>query len=126
MSTLILLKTLALAASLAALSGLPAAAQVRLPVTGEVVECPVAPYMNGAAYIVECTPRWSGFMLADPVVNGFTGLMFCSYDAKGHLCPEAANIDVKDHPTPLEHGFLTCTADWGAHEDVLKFTCTQE
>jgi hypothetical protein len=126
MNALNVSKSFVAATLLTLLPAFPVSAQVRLPATGDVVQCPVGPYMDGAAYIVECTPRWSGFMLPDPVVNGFTGLMFCSYDAKGHLCPEAANIDVRDHPAPLENGFLSCTADWGAHEDVLKFTCAQD
>ncbi len=126
MKALKLLKTLVAAALISLLANLPAAAEVRVPKTGDVVECTGGPFMGGAVFVVECLPRWSGFVVADPVINGHSGLMFCSYDAVGHLCPEAANIYVKDHPEPLAIGVLSCTADWGRHEDVLRFDCTQE
>jgi hypothetical protein len=125
MNTLSPLKILLAAVALTLSTNLPAAAQARIPATGESVECPVVSYREGAANVVQCTGRWQGMIIPDPVVNGHSGFMFCGPLTLEYVCETGAPIIVKDHPEPIANGLLTCVADWGAHEDTLLFTCTQ-
>ncbi len=107
-------------------AGSPAAAQMRVPATGEVVECPVNSVFDGTAYVTTCTDRWGGMLVAVPRVNGFSGFMFCGPIAADYICYTGAPINVADHPEPLKDGFLTCTGVWDPVEEYPTFTCKQE
>jgi hypothetical protein len=104
----------------------PAAAQMRVPANGEAVECPINAVFDGTAFVVTCTDRWGGMLVPLPRVNGWSGFMFCGPIAADYICYTGATIDVAEHPEPLKSGFLTCTADWDAFEEVPAFACKQE
>jgi hypothetical protein len=113
----------ALAAAILLPAG-PTAAQARLPVNGEEVECPISTVFDGSAYVVRCTDRWGGMLVPVSRVNGYSGFMFRGPMAADYVCYSDAVITVQDHPEPLADGFLTCKADWSP-EDELELDCRQ-
>jgi hypothetical protein len=118
--------TMLAAGALIFVASLPAAAQMRVPATGDVIECPVTSVFDGTAYVAQCGDRWAGMLVAVPRVNGYSGFMFCGPIAATYVCYNGGVINVADHPEPLIDGFLTCAAEWSIEEENPTFTCKQD